>query len=156
MFKKLAIPLVLSLFISVYFESSKNSGTSYFFEPHHEYNFLIIYISMVAGMFSFQAFLLLTSLDEKSEKVNILKLFRDTLEGTKLWMALLVSPIVFYNSLAYGIGEESLGIACIIAFQNGFFWITIFNAQAYKNIQTAKKAKKATNSTPIQIQENQL
>jgi hypothetical protein len=86
---------------------------------------------MILGMFCFQVYFILQKYDEGEQLVPV-KMFFECLRGAKFLMAVVVSPIIFLGirSLITGISDSSL--CCLISFQNGFFWITMFNAKIPK------------------------
>ncbi len=89
---------------------------------------LIMFGIMLAGMFCNQVFESLRARKTAGKiTVNICKLMLHGFRGISFWMAVVVSPVIFYTTylLAGNIPESK--VACFYAFQNGFFWYNIFS-----------------------------
>jgi hypothetical protein len=55
-----------------------------------------------------------------------------------LYRSLLVSPIIFGAVVTYIGRDANVVMAAIFSFQNGFFWETIFSAQAVKLAESSR------------------
>jgi len=89
---------------------------------------VMVFVAMVVGMFFNQLF---ENLKEQKEAgrttVNIFQTFALGWKGLSFWMALLVSPIIFYGTYYIGDSLPDGKVAYFFAFQNGFFWYNIFH-----------------------------
>lgn len=89
---------------------------------------LLSFACMIAGMYSVQIYSNLQQFDQSAMPVQLGSLLVRTFRDAKFLMALAVSPIVFYPTcLLVGQLKDTLSL-CTASFQNGFFWIYIFNA----------------------------
>ncbi len=88
---------------------------------------LLIFLTMLSGMFFNQVFNILMIRKRSGYiRVNPAKLFLQALKRINFWIAISVSPIIFYVTfyLANAIPDNSA--AYFYAFQHGFFWYSIF------------------------------
>jgi len=89
---------------------------------------LLMFLVMVAGMFFNQLFENLKQQKEAGRTTtNVLQLFTKGWKGISFWMALVVSPIIFYGTYYLVDSLPDGNVAYFYAFQNGFFWYNIFN-----------------------------
>jgi hypothetical protein len=58
--------------------------------------------------------------------VDILAVARQVCAGARFWMALFISPFLFFATYSAVGSDVGLPTAFILAFQNGFFWNTVF------------------------------
>ncbi len=95
---------------------------------------LLMFITMLSGMFFNQVFNQLM-LRKRSGYIRVkpAKLFLQALKRINFWMAISVSPIIFYTTfyLADAIPDNSA--AYFYAFQHGFFWYSIFKGFERQN-----------------------
>ena len=93
----------------------------------------ILFLLMLIGMFCHQMF---TKIDKKEkagkEKIDVIKTFRSSFSGPSFIKAILISPIIFYGFYKINGTVVNDVSGYILAFQNGFFWKTIFSS-ASKN-----------------------
>ena len=89
---------------------------------------LLMFVVMVAGMFFNQLFEnLKQQKDAGRTTTNVLQLFTKGWKGISFWMAIVVSPIIFYGTYYLVDALPDGNVAFFYAFQNGFFWYNIFN-----------------------------
>ncbi|MCK9220510.1 MAG: hypothetical protein M0P47_10735 [Bacteroidales bacterium] len=89
---------------------------------------LLMFLIMLAGMFFNQIFENLKA--QKADghtTTNVLRLFTTGWKGISFWMAIVVSPIIFYGTYYLVDALPDGNVAYFYAFQNGFFWYNIFN-----------------------------
>jgi hypothetical protein len=89
---------------------------------------LLMFLIMLAGMFFNQIFENLKA--QKAEghtTTNVLRLFTTGWKAISFWMAIVVSPIIFYGTYYLVDALPDGNVAYFYAFQNGFFWYNIFN-----------------------------
>jgi len=89
---------------------------------------VMMFVAMVVGMFFNQLFENLK--EQKADgrtTVNIFQTVASGWKGLSFWMALLVSPIIFYGTYFIGDSLPEGKVAYFFAFQNGFFWYNIFH-----------------------------
>ena len=59
--------------------------------------------------------------------VDVTRIARSTVGGARFWMALCVSPFLFFATFSAIGAEMGAPAAVFLAFQNGFFWNTVFS-----------------------------
>ena len=60
------------------------------------------------------------------DRLDIVRTLREMVRSGRFWMAFVVSPIVF-NVVLVAVGDADLTLThYLLAFQNGFFWETVF------------------------------
>jgi hypothetical protein len=95
---------------------------------------VLMFAVMLAGMFFNQVFENLK--EQKKEGVTRVKVFRllaDGFSGITFWMAVFVSPLIFYGTY-YMVDKLPDGIVgYFYAFQGGFFWYNIFSRLELKS-----------------------
>lgn len=94
----------------------------------YSYRPYAIFLSMIVGMFCFQLYNTLQRYAKNGKIVPLLKVFIESALGAKFLMAVVVSPIVFMAIRSLFAGVQDTSACCFISFQNGFFWITVFNS----------------------------
>lgn len=88
---------------------------------------LILFLLMIVGMIFNQLFEILQKRKNKGQiKVNLKTVFSEAFSGIAFWMAILVSPIIFFSTYYFVNSLPDNTIAYFYAFQNGFFWHNIF------------------------------
>lgn len=102
---------------------------------------VIMFIVMLFGMFFNQLFESLQRQKSKGKTtVSIGETLKEGILGINFWMAVFVSPIVFFATyyLVSSIPDDR--IAWFYAFQNGFFWHYVFNKFELRAKADEKKA----------------
>ena len=94
---------------------------------------VILFGVMVLGMLFNQLFEILQEQKNKGRKTtNMWKNLLAGIRGTTFWMAVVVSPIIFFCSFYLVDSNPNSKASYFFAFQNGFFWINIFNKTELK------------------------
>ena len=89
---------------------------------------VLMFLIMLAGMFFNQLFENLKAQKEAGRTTtNIPELLITGWKGISFWMAIVVSPIIFYGTYYLVDSLPDGSVAFFYAFQNGFFWYNIFN-----------------------------
>jgi len=103
---------------------------------------VILFGMMLLGMFFNQIFEILQAQKNRGLKsTNMWHNFLQGIKGITFWMAVVVSPIIFFCSFYLVDSNPDNKASYLFAFQNGFFWYTIFNKTELK--VKAKAVKKA-------------
>jgi hypothetical protein len=93
----------------------------------------ILFGMMLLGMFFNQLFEILQEQKNKGMKTtNMWKNFLRGIRGITFWMAVVVSPIIFFCTFYLVDSDPDNKASYFFAFQNGFFWINIFNKTELK------------------------
>ena len=106
-------------------------ATSYLPPADEAYQYLrpvLLFLVMVLGMFFNQLFESLQK-QKKAGKttINVGETFRTGFRGITFWMALFVSPLIYFATYYLVSTMPDDRIAYFYAFQNGFFWYYVFN-----------------------------
>ncbi len=89
---------------------------------------LMMFVAMVVGMFFNQLFENLKAQKAAGRTtIHVFQTFASGWKGISFWMALVVSPIIFYGTYFIGDALPDGNVAWFYAFQNGFFWYNIFH-----------------------------
>jgi len=94
---------------------------------------VLLFGMMLLGMFFNQIFEILQS--QKTMGLKTTHMGRNLLQGIKgitFWMAVVVSPIIFFSSFYLVDSNPDSKTSYFFAFQNGFFWYYIFNKAEVK------------------------
>jgi hypothetical protein len=112
-----------------YYTISQGVGLTKFEHFIKEYAPIFFFILMVIGMYCNQIFENLSEQKEAGKtRVNVGEVFSEGLTGTKFWMALVVSPLIFYATyLLIKDLPSNNNLGYFYSFQNGFFWQFLFN-----------------------------
>lgn len=101
----------------------------------------VLFLFMIGGMFANQIFeILQTQKTQGKTTTNIKAATLEGFEGITFWMAIVVSPMIFFTTYSM-MGHMSNAVAIFYSFQNGFFWFTIFG-----NIEKSIKISKSNSS----------
>jgi len=101
---------------------------------------VILFGLMLLGMFFNQLFELLQAQKKEGHTVtNIASVVIQGIRGITFWMAVVVSPIVFFGSFYLVDTSPDNKAVYFYAFQNGFFWYYIFNKAELKAKSGVKK-----------------
>lgn len=120
----------------------QNTVTPYAFSDTYDYvRPILLFLVMILGMFFNQLFEALQKQKKEGKTtVNIGETFKNGFKGITFWMAIVVSPIIYFCTyfLVSTIPDDK--IAYFYAFQNGFFWYYIFNKFDLRAKADSKKA----------------
>jgi len=94
---------------------------------------VILFGLMLLGMLFNQIFEILQTQKNRGFKTtNMWENFLMGIRGITFWMAVVVSPIIFFCSFYLVDSNPDNKASYFFAFQNGFFWYTIFNKTEMK------------------------
>jgi hypothetical protein len=120
----------------------QNTVTPYSFSGTYDYiRPVLLFLVMILGMFFNQLFEALQKQKKQGKTTtNIGATFREGFRGITFWMAVVVSPIIYFCTyfLVSSIPDDK--VAYFYAFQNGFFWYYIFNKFDLRAKADSKKA----------------
>ena len=87
---------------------------------------VLMFVAMLAGMFFNQLFESLKARKSAGHTtIDIVKIILKGWRGISFWMAVVVSPIIFYGTYYLVSTLPDGKVAYFYAFQNGFFWYNI-------------------------------
>ena len=87
---------------------------------------ILLFGLMLAGIFASTIYEYLKELQSKKKRFELSKLLASFAGNPRLWMAICVSPLVFFVTYQAVAQLPDDTVAMFYAFQNGFFWESIF------------------------------
>jgi hypothetical protein len=88
---------------------------------------LRLYLLMVLGMYSFQVYSNLTKQEDSDAPVQIKAILLLSIRQANFYIALVVSPIIFYIAQPFFDKTTNSEMQFLISFYAGFFWNYFFN-----------------------------
>ena len=125
---KFALSIIFALSVTVlsvsFVEYSNNAQSAFDFDVSYLVSSLVYFVLMLIGSFASERFKYFSSNPASSKK------FFHGISYSYLYRSILVSPIVFGAVVTF-IGRDANAVmSAVFAFQNGFFWETVFNTRA--------------------------
>ena len=86
---------------------------------------LALFSAMVVGIFSKASWDEISNYPPKT-KLKIKIVFKRIVSSKKLWLPIIISPLIYYPIYILSQTQPNNLVAFFLAFQNGFFWKSIF------------------------------